>query len=501
MHKNKIIFINILFLFLGLFWIYRCNIWTDENWYYNGAVLFSKGYLPYIDFFYHRLPLHIEFYGILFKIFNSSFIFGRIISLGLFIILINLTAYIIYQMYGNTKLVLLTYIAYLNPLCLYGYLTNSTYSLNALLIIITISLFYWRWRLEHKIFFFIIFNFLILSNRYIIDYQTVFLSLIIIGLIYKFWNNHKILLYIISSTIIGILFIAKYFIIYGDTNIVYDTIVYNFSLKNILVTNGVNLPSGVVENIVQFARIRFAEFDSYYPFNIMAILAIFFIVHSFVKKRKFELIHYYIIAILLFNILFYYATIDDWPVGKLYIYPLLIILSIIFVNKITKTFKIKFSFYFFILLFLTQGLSVGRNFITTNYNQSDIYELNKVSKRIDKYADEGLMLTFTPLLSNSGIITEPLLNMEMFSFRPDLNSSEAKKIRVLNVDLLLEKISVGTYSIIVLSDERFFNGRSVAKTITPYKEEIINTIMKKYELKEIVNSGNFRSSFQIYGKK
>ena len=91
--------------------------------------------------------------------------------------------------------------------------------------------------------------------------------------------------------------------------------------------------------------------------------------------------------------------------------------------------------------------------------------------------------------------------MEMFSFRPDLNSSEAKKIRVLNVDLLLEKISVGTYSIIVLSDERFFNGRSVAKTITPYKEEIINTIMKKYELKEIVNSGNFRSSFQIYGKK
>src|SRR3989304_361715 len=100
---NLLIGINILMLSVGVFIVYHGNFWTDENWYYHGSVLFSNNFSPYIDFFYHRLPLHVEFYGLLFKIFGASFITGRFISLVLFIALVNLSAIVVYKICDDFK--------------------------------------------------------------------------------------------------------------------------------------------------------------------------------------------------------------------------------------------------------------------------------------------------------------------------------------------------------------------------------------------------------------
>ena len=129
---------NIFFICVGIFLVYHHKIWTDEGWYYNGAVLFSRGILPYVDFFYHRLPLHVEFYGTLFKLFGSSFIMGRVISLVLFINLINLTALCVYRITNSFFAVLISYAAFFNIEGLWGFLTISTYSLSSVLFILAL---------------------------------------------------------------------------------------------------------------------------------------------------------------------------------------------------------------------------------------------------------------------------------------------------------------------------------------------------------------------------
>jgi len=480
--------------------VYHSNIWTDENWYYNGAVLFSKGYTPYVDFFYHRLPLHIEFYGSLFKLFGASFITGRLISFCLFLMLINVTAIIIYRLTHNNLMVLLSYIAFLSPIALYGYVMNATYTLNALLLVISAFLFVSNISLNKKIFIFVLLNFLVLSNRYLVDYQSLFLIFMIPGLFYYYRKDRNALLAIGFSTVLGVYYIVRYYFFYGAENILFDTITFNFTIKSVMGANGVHVAIGFVENLVKFFKIRFLEFDSYYPFNIFCAVSIGVLIFNLWKREKSTLLLYYISTVVILNFSFYYISISDWPVGKLYVYPFMIILSIWLIHRILNVFPSQALKAIFIVLFLTQGLSVGGEYVTTSYQSSDIAELENVSTEIKKNVKNknGMILSFTPLLSHSGLVSEPLLNMEMFIFRPDMEVEEVKKRKMMNTDILVENILSRKYEAIVLSEERFFSGKHAGKVIAPFRDQILNAIQKKYKNIKVIPSGNFRESFHLY---
>ena len=59
--KNFFLKFTLTFLFFILFLYYSLNsaIHTDELWTYSESVLFKRGYMPYSEFFSHRLPMSL----------------------------------------------------------------------------------------------------------------------------------------------------------------------------------------------------------------------------------------------------------------------------------------------------------------------------------------------------------------------------------------------------------------------------------------------------------
>lgn len=518
----KLIFllaINAVLFGIGIFWVYHVNIWTDENWYYHSAVLFSNNYLPYIDFFYHRLPLNVEFYGLLFKLFGSSFITARFISLFLFMALVNLTSATVYKICNDFKMVILSYLAMICPAALFGYLTVATFSLSALLIVLSAFVLTTGLNKNIKLFLFIFLNFLIYANRYLVDYQLIFLSILLISLVIYYHRDKLALLSITLSSTIGCLYIFKYFIFYGDKNIFFNTVTFNFSLKGYLRESGVTLPAGLKENLIQFINLRFFEFDSFYPINVICIVGILVLAITFLKNRmkikdiivspRLLTLHYLTLVVLL-NFGFYYISLLDWPTSKLYVFPVMSIIGIWLISEIFKqisqhqdTMPEKAIFLLFLTLFLTQGMASSKEYTNLRYLDSDLASLEKVSHSVRNATGgtNGMILTFTPLLAHSGIISDPRLNMEMFAFRPNLTHEEVLKYHLMDAKLMISEIESKKYAAIVLSEKRFFGNSHMSKEILPFRPSIMKAISQGYNLKEIIPLENFRGDFSIFVPK
>lgn len=512
---------NISILFIGFFWIFHGNIWTDEGWYYGGAVLFSKGFLPYLDFLYHRLPLHIEVYGTLFKLFGASFITGRVISLFFTVIMINLCAWNAYRLTGSLYATFLAYLAFINSIAFWGYFTNSTYALNALLFMLILTVILSRGlSLEIKLFLFIILNFMILANRYLVDYHSFFLMLIVPGFLVYYRNNVRAVASILGSIFLGFLYIFKYSIFLGDRNIFYDTITFIFDSaisQDYFVQTGVIPPSALPSlfgKIKLFLHLRSLEIEAFYSIWVLCLVAIIVIMWMAFRKN-----HYLFISqlnaiglgfcslMVTLNFAFYYLTVNDWPVDKTYVFPFMVILAIWMVtyicNHLNQVEVRKWLRIVFILLFIMTGLpgilSAERNF-SVFYKNSDVYALQEISKRIKGYVKNrnGIIMTFNPVLANSGLINEPRLNMELFAFKPYLDTKEVEKYRLMNADILKNNIRGQKYEAIILSDRFFSTAKfGMTKVIAPLREEIMDVILNSYFEAETITSPRY-DHFKIY---
>ncbi len=501
--------INLFFILFGFFWIYHCRFWNDENWYYHGALLFSKGMYPYIDFFYHRLPLHIELYGTLFKIFGASFLTGRIISLVFFILLINIQALVVYKLFSNIQSIILSYTSFLIPMGLYSFLTNTTYSLNALLRTLSLLVLLSSWQKHWKVFWFLLINFFLISNRYLVDYQTMFILGLVIILCIKFRKDFAILGAIFAATFIGLCYIFKYSIFFGDINIFFDTIRFNIDQSSVKIDNK-NL-SSIVRT---FLNLRFEEFDSLYPYNILAFFSMGYLAFSWLKDKKNKenyekklssehtVAFSYVSIMILLSFSFYYQTIADYPPTKLYTFPFIMILCLALINKLMDQSgpRTPNVFILFFLLFLGAPLASTGEFLKTNYFQSDLAIIRKVGAKINSYThnQRGVMLSFTPVLANETIINEPRLNMEMYAFKPSLDETFVETHHLANEKILKNNIEAKKYSIIVLEEGRFFAQKNMSKVIAPYIPTLMESITRNYELKEEISTGDFMKSLQLY---
>lgn len=508
-----IICINILFALLGIFWVYHGNFWNDENWYYHGALLFSKGSIPYTDFFYHRLPLHVEFYGTLFKLIGASFVKGRLISLSLFLILNNLQAYVVYRVCQNFFAVSLSYLAFLTPVTLYSYLTNTTYALSSLLLVFSVFLIVVQKFKYTRLFLFTLVNFLIYSGRYIIDYYLPILVLLITGLILYFRKDRKALLMIFSASALGLLYIFKYTLLTGDTNIIFDTITFNFLTIDKNATPAVAVLS---EKILSFARFRFMEFENYYPFNIFFVAATLWLLKSvWLGSFKATLAHIprspasslallFACTITITHFIFFYISLLDWPVTKSYVFPFVILLALWLISETLarfrsdKQYKIIFQI-LFVLLFFTAPLAVSEEFVKTSYEKSDVAKLSQITDRIHKLEGfrPGVMLSFMPALATDTLINEPRLNMEMLSFQPHLDRGLVERYMLANSEILSKSISEKKYSVVVLSN-RFMKPMHAAKVIAPFQSTLLELIKKNYRLVDTVPTGDFQGDTFVF---
>ena len=502
--KNKIIIfliLNLSALVIGIFCVNNGNLWRDEGFYYHGALLYSKGFIPYIDFFYHRLPLHIELYGSLFKIFGDTFLIGRYISLFFYLLLINLISLLTFFLIRNYYASLLCFVAMLNPIALYGYLKNSTYALSANLIILSALIIYIPLKTKTKWFLFILINFLIWSNRYLIDYQSFFMLGLFLSSLYIFKNDLKTSVVIIGSFILGTVILFKYTIIFGDKNILFDTIDFNFLQKKYIIESGYQVSTSIKDTIKLFANLRLLEFDAYYPYIVFCLFSIVFIFVRFfnlIKNRRWdqfkndpkEIVKCYLALIFLMNFSFYYLSVNDWPVGKLYVYPLMILLSLIIIfDLLNHLAKVGFFFHYKVLLsilfclFIFQGFSSSLEFIKTSYLKSDMYLLKKVNKLVNESTKsrEGMMLTFSPSLATSHFINEPLLNMDLYTFKPNFDENFIRKYKLMSPNILLNKIKEQKYDIIILSNERFYKKTGLPQILNPYRQDILDIIDNRYE--------------------
>lgn len=73
--------ILIIFLFMVIKLIFIFPTFSDENVYFNIAKNVLEGKIPYKDFFFAHPPLQIYFLAFMFKIFGTSFLVGKLLSL------------------------------------------------------------------------------------------------------------------------------------------------------------------------------------------------------------------------------------------------------------------------------------------------------------------------------------------------------------------------------------------------------------------------------------
>ncbi len=453
----KYILTTLFFLYSFILALYS-NIHTDEYWSYATIYYYSKGLIPYIDYFNHRLPIVDIFYGSVFKLLEISLVKARIISAILATFSLYLTLKLVKDKYDK----IIIFLIYCQPLHVAMLSTVTTYALSGVLnsaAIIFLLRNYFKKYLFINVFFYL--------TRYLLDFSIIVSSAISL-VVYK--SRQK---FIISITISLITIICLY-ILFGE-NVYWHTFNFNKNSFQYMQLNGV-FDDYYSDKINKFLLLRKLELYGWYNIYFVFIVATYFIYKNKIYKESVFSIY----AILLAIYSFYYITFNDYPITKIYAIPFIIALWAISGEYISK--KIKFT----VILTLTIGL-INQNIKITTDQLTDI--CNKIDCSSKSFATN-------PILNTSINNSNRNFIMELYS----LAHNDPIKYLLYNSELFTKEIVTGNYKYLIL-DQRFHSRENMSKMIGDYQyKEIINYLNSEYKIREIYFDKKLDQSVYIYKK-
>jgi 4-amino-4-deoxy-L-arabinose transferase-like glycosyltransferase len=221
--RRSIIFsIFILCLFLRIFFLHPT--FSDENFYFNVAKNIIEGKIPYNDFFFAHPPLQVYTLALLFRIFGTFFLIGKILTLVTSSLCIFLIFFISRELFDEKTGLITSLIFLLTP----AFLAFSTMG-------------HGMWETT---FLFLLSTYLLIKNRptlagFIFSFAILFRYLVIIYLpfliILLYLRKQKIKKFIISF--VSITFISGFVLlsIFGR-NYINQTIFYHIFSKTFTTT-------------------------------------------------------------------------------------------------------------------------------------------------------------------------------------------------------------------------------------------------------------------------
>jgi hypothetical protein len=424
------------------------QVHTDEYWSYATIYYASKGYLPFKDYFSHRLPFFSLFYAHTLDIFEISLHSARMVSVFLATLVLYKLLILASKSGSNIYVYSVLLLAYIHPTNLYLMSTATTYALTNAMILLSL-----RSYDNNKIYEYVLINKMIFLTRYIVD---VFPVIEAVNL-YLFNRNRK---YFIASILSTLLVIVGLILVFGEFAYL-DTFVYNKQSFEFM------LSSGAISNnytkIEKFVFLRKEEIKYWF-----AIYSILFMTIYYCKRVEGSLkaiSHYLVYLILIY--LFYYFSLNDFPITKISAIPIILYAY----TRMSKSFS---NVAHKILICLT--------LIPVLIFKIPFTELErKNSLAICKYIDcSERTLSINPILQTLTSTIDTKLIMELYSF-----AQNDVKYGLFKAEDIIKSITNMEYKNIIL-DERFISRKNMSKMISDIEfTEIFAQLNKNYDLKEI----------------
>lgn len=457
-------------LLVNLYIASHAKIATDEYWFYSEAFLFAKGYIPYLDYFNHRLPLNNYIYGYYVNFISSNIVNIRYLSATFNIITLCILLIINQKINGlNLKPLIIIFLILFYPINLYLTNTISSYALTNLLISISLYIV-----INEKT---RIYNGLIISliyiSRYILDY-TVGLSLIS-SLIFYGKKFKKIIIYNIIFLFIPVLIYLKY-----GYQIIIDTFIFNIESFRVMVDHSV-IPEIYLNKLNRFLLLRKLEIQEWWSNVIILLVTSFFLI----KERNLNEVIRYNYLIIALNLIFYYTSVNDYPATKI---SLIIPIIVLYIYSYKYICEIKNLNNFLILILMISILRSGYSYI----ENEKIGEI-KICEKLDCNSN---VFSFNPILNTSFSKGEVGMSMELYGFA----SYKENDYKLMKFHDILINLSQKKYDYIIV-DERFSSNINMSKIVNDYeKNNFFKLLNENYIFQEAYNEKVLNQKLEIWKK-
>jgi hypothetical protein len=454
----KYILTIIFFLYSIILSIYL-TVHTDEYWTYASLFYYSEGNKTYLDYFNHRLPLLDLFYGSALYFLPKKIIYMRVIS----VLFATASLYFFLDKIKNVNSKIIIFLLYCQPICISMFSTVTTYSISNF--ISTISVYY---LINGNIIKFQISNTIFYLTRYFIDFSIVVGSFIS-GIIY--YSRRNLVLSIIIPAIIFLILYA----FYGE-NVYYHTFEFNKNSFYYMSLAGIN-DGYYYDPIRKFIFLRKLELMNFYGLYVIFLISSIYIIINKINNNAVKSLYIYIVAMYIF----YYITLNDFPITKIYAVPFVIGLWMIAENYVSKNIKI------IIIVILAIGL------FQHNYKISDMQIIdicNKINCSKKSFATNPIINTRLNS-SNKKFI------MELYS----LAQGDPEKYHLYDSNQIINDIMYGEYNYIIL-DDRFHSRKNMSLMISNIQYDKVDEFLKfNYFCKEIYRDYKLDRTIYIYEKK
>lgn len=466
------------FLLLTFYYSYFSIIHTDETWNIFEAKLISEGLKPYKDFFLHRLPLTTYLNSLVIQTFGEKLIYLRITAS-----IISFLTFMVFYMYFLIHLKkriskLLVFSLLLIPIFFWSQNIIATYAYGNFLILLSfIFLENFEKNIKSKFIIFLILNFFIIFNRYIIDVHIIYCFISIIFIVIKFPKFKK---FLITSSFLFFISIILVFLNF-DKNIFFSTIEYNFSQASFLSEEVQN--KNLIQNIKNFIFLRKLEFSSYIILILLFLISLWkFFSKVYVFKltrfnfKKIEIIDIILLIFIFGYYLFYILTLSDYPITKSY----LIFPSLIFIIRNFKICKLENKILYPILI--VSLLINFNNFQNIKFSKKNrLSNFEKVDVRnIQQYLEtnDNIVFTLNPILGFYFNIDQNY-SMELYSLLHNLSPENANKFHLGHYENLISNIVDKKYDLLIINDERLFGNKNMSKILSNEKKNKIREVINR----------------------
>ena len=491
------LFLTLYFL-LGLVFVFRSIVWTDESWYFGGSWLVANGNLPYRDFFVHHNPVFFYVYAIPQYFFGPNFIVGRLTSLLIMLLTFVLVWRLSRNWGGKTAAIITSGLLITNLYTIYYFTTFSYHVLQACLMILFFTVLFGTQKdsIKYPLTTFLLC--LVIGIRYPIDFISCLLILYLIYIGYRNWKNKKVILrsLLVAALTLGAILLP--FIALAKDQFFFDTVTYPFG------SLGLYIEFGLMEQPSIFARVVRPLFGLFGPFrNFFATVVILFGLLIYVGSKTLhqkvylrELIYknqnlVFLSLFIIFTEVFCAAAYFSAPFIRNFTFPAAAIVAGVGLSKVLAGFKDENA------KVLLCGLIIGLIMLSPlcqdreskpalTWKNAETNYYFEVADRVADYTNEGdKILTFTPIFALQA--DRELLHgtvMELYSFFPTWETEKCKKYSLINTDILLDSLYAKEAGAVVLTEERFFSGKYMSKILDKYRPEILRVLDENYYLAE-----------------
>ena len=515
MLKQRIIYTSLFFIFFieSLLYVFFGKIWTDENWYYSGAALVSKGLHPFYDYFSHHNPIYYYIYALPQYLFGPSLMAGRFMSF-IFTICIGILTFLIAKRLGNRFSGLIALIFLVGNHYTIGFHSMMTYHpLESVFILL--FFFILTTRIKHHFKYAICITLLILTIgvRYPIDISIVYLLLF---LIYMFIKSKSLSSFYAQLAIAIILLIALYIPYFPVFNKwFFQTIeypIYSTTTGLIDITGENSFLSILRVRLNSIAHI----FRSFFPgiVSVFALLIATVIVFIGNMKKTLQYIEdkgiiFTMIGFLVITEMFYQIPLDNSAVSRIFYYPIACIVAGVFWDNLIYEVKEKYLkkavIAFPIVLVLISIPIQDKPFLNTSWETSHLFKLKQVSNYLKSNTPENAeIFTFNPpfVIEADRKLSLNML-MEVWQIRPEMTTVECNNNGLVNIEMIVEEISEKTpYALLLKSPGRLEDNTGKGRILIPYRNTIWNAINDNYYLAySIPMNKRHDEVFNIYYRK